>query len=141
MVLAAPAAPRPPATSTRGFAIAAALTLGFGGIVVPVLGWIVGVVLVCLSPLWKAWENAVAILVPLVFVTLSAVITASMSFASGEATGGLMSGTGVPPVDPNPLLPAWYDLFWVSGLALAVLLVPASGLWLLWRLRGRVAAA
>lgn len=107
----------------------------------PVLGWIVGVVLVCLSPLWKAWENAVAILVPLVFVTLSAVITASMSFASGEATGGLMSGTGVPPVDPNPLLPAWYDLFWVSGLALAVLLVPASGLWLLWRLRGRVAAA
>lgn len=127
----AAAAPRPPATSTRGSAIAAALTLGFGGIVVPVLGWVVGVVLVCLSPLWKAWEKAVAILVPLVFVTLSAVITASMSFASGEATGGSMSGTGVPPVEPNPLLPAWYDLFWLSGLALAVLLVPASGLWLL----------
>ena len=59
----APSAPRTPTTATRGFAIAAALTLSFGGIVVPVVGWFVGAVLVSLSPLWRTWEKAVAILV------------------------------------------------------------------------------
>ncbi|WP_417505851.1 HAAS signaling domain-containing protein [Microbacterium sp.] len=136
--VAAPPAPRPPATSTRGFAIAAALTLSFGGFLVPVLGWFVGAVLVSISTLWKTWEKVVAIIVPFVFGAVSLFLVQFMSFVEFSSTGS-SSGTGTPAdeVVNNPLLPgfsAWHVL-----LLLGCLLIPASGLWLLWRLRGRVA--
>lgn len=131
--------PRPPVTSTRGFAIAAALTLGFGGFLVPVVGWIVGVVLVSLSALWKTWEKIVAIIVPFVFTGLSFLIVSTLTgFSTGEA-GGTSSGTGTPPeiVGENPLVPGLGE--WHLLILLGFLLIPASGLWLLWRLRGRSA--
>lgn len=132
-------APAAPATSTSGFAIAAALTLGFGGIVVPVVGWVVGAVLVCLGRLWKAWEKAVAILVPLGTVAIAWLVDAAMTFSAGSV-GGSSSGAGVPEEPVNPLVPDPLSLGGVHlFLILAFLLVvPASGLWLLWRLRGRV---
>ncbi|WP_435746897.1 HAAS signaling domain-containing protein [Microbacterium sp. PMB16] len=136
--VAAPAAPRPPATGTRGFAITAALTLSFGGIVLPVLGWFVGAALVCFSPLWKTWEKVTAIVVPFVLFTVSAVLVMTMTgFASSSS--GSSSGTGAGPEAMNPLVPAWYDLIWFGVMVLGALLIPASGLWLLWRLRGRAA--
>lgn len=122
----------PPATSTRGFAIAAALTLSFGGIVLPFLGWVVGAVLVCLSTLWRTGEKAVAILVPLIASSLSALV--AFSFWS-ITTVTVSSGTGDEAV--NPLMPAWYDLIWTGLSLLGFLLIPASGPWLLWRMRGR----
>lgn len=143
-VVAAPVpvaeAPRRPTTSTRGFAITAALTLSFGGIVVPVVGWFVGAVLVSLSALWKTWEKVVAIVVPFsVFVLTAILITTLQGFSVATATGS-SSGTGfAPPQVANPLLPAWYDVFWFGVIALGLVLIPASGLWLLWRLRGRTA--
>lgn len=131
------ATPAPSGTATRGFAITAALVLGFGGIVVPGVGWAVGAVLVCLSPLWKAWEKTVAILLPLAIIAVTWIIASSMTFTTGSSSGS-SSGTGASP-DPavNPLVP---DLFAGGAhllILVAVLLVPASGLWLLWRLRGR----
>ncbi|WP_337005477.1 MULTISPECIES: hypothetical protein [unclassified Microbacterium] len=132
-------APRPAATSTRGFAIAAALTLSFGGFLVPVVGWIVGVVLVSLSALWKTWEKVVAIIVPFVFTGLSFLIVSTMTgFSTGEASGS-SSGTGTPPESggENPLVPGMGE--WHLLVLLGFLLIPASGLWLLWRLRGRSA--
>ncbi|MBO9627098.1 MAG: hypothetical protein J7484_12080 [Microbacterium sp.] len=126
-----------PTTASRRFAIAAALTLGFGGILVPIVGWVAGMVLVCLSPLWKAWEKAVAILLPLGVVVLSWLILSSMSFTTGSSSGS-SSGTGTPPEVNNPLVPVWYDFVGAHAvILLGLLLVPASGLWLLWRLRGR----
>ncbi len=136
-VAAATASAPTPATSSRGFAIAAALTLSFGGIVIPLLGWVVGAVLVTLSPLWKTWEKAVAILAPLGAVVVAWLIASSMSFSTGSSSGS-SSGSGTPPEPVNPLVP---DLFGFGGahliILLGILLVPASGLWLLWRLRGR----
>ena len=138
-VSAASVDPAVPTTSTRGFAIAAALTLGFGGILVPIVGWVVGAVLVCLSPLWKAWEKAVAILLPLGVVVVAWLIVGSMSFTTGSSSGS-SSGTGTPPEPVDPLVPDVWSFGGVHLLIiLAVLLVPASGLWLLWRLRGRAA--
>lgn len=136
--VAAPPAPRPATTTTRGFAIAAALTLSFGGIVLPVVGWFVGAVLVSLSSLWKTGEKAVAIAVPFVVGALSLLLLMTMAgFSAWEATGS-SSGTGTPP-PVNPLVPAWYDIIWIGVIGLGLLLIPASGLWLLWRLRGRPA--
>ncbi|MGM7698633.1 HAAS signaling domain-containing protein [Microbacterium sp. A84] len=134
----APSVRNAPATSTRGFAIAAALTLSVGGIVLPFAGWVVGVVLVCFSSLWRAWEKAVAIIVP--FVALIVIGGAGL-LAFQAAPGGAMgtstgSGEFSAPVN-NPLLPATYDLVWSGLVVVGILLIPASGLWLLWRLRRR----
>lgn len=130
----APPAPRTPTTATRGFAIAAALTLSFGGIVVPVIGWFVGAVLVSLSAMWRTWEKAVAILVPFVVSGLSFLIVSTMTgFTTGSASGSSTSGE-VPPA-ANPLLPSFGE--WHLLILLGFLLVPASGLWLMWRMRGR----
>ncbi len=135
LVLPAPSAPRTPTTATRGFAIAAALTLSFGGIVVPVIGWFVGAVLVSLSPLWRTWEKAVAILVPFVATGLSFLIASTMTgFSTGSASGSSSDGDVMSEV-VNPLVPAFGE--WHLLLLLGGLLVPISGLWLLWRMRGR----
>jgi uncharacterized membrane protein len=134
----APSAPRPSATSTRGFAIAAALTLSFGGFVLPVLGWFVGAVLVSISTLWKTWEKVVAIVVPFVFGAVSLFLVQFMSFGEFSSTGSSSgSGTATDEAVNNPLLPSLG--IWHALLLLGFLVIPASGLWLLWRLRGRTA--
>lgn len=125
---ASPATRRVPATAARGFAITAALTLSFGGFVVPVLGWIVGVGLVTSSALWKRWEKLVAIAVPFVVTGLSLLIASAVSGFSGTGASG--SGAA-----NNPLVPGLGE--WHLLILLGLLLIPASGLWLLWRLRGR----
>lgn len=135
----APEAPRPPTTSTRGFAITAALTLSFGGIVLPIVGWFVGAVLVSLSTLWKTGEKVVAIAVPFGVFLLTAILLTTVQGFSVVSTSGSSSGSGFPPPEANPLLPAWYDLVWLGVIAIGLVLIPASGLWLLWRLRGRAA--
>lgn len=135
--VAAPPTSRPPTTSTRGFAIAAALVLSFGGVVVPVLGWFVGIVLVSLSALWKTWEKVVAIVVPFIVTGVSFLAASTLAAYSASESSGSSSGTGVPPEIPavNPLVPGIGE--WHVLVLLGFLLIPLSGLWLLWRLRGR----
>lgn len=115
----------------RGFAIAAALVLAFGGFVVPILGFCVGAVMVGLSRLWHRWEKFVAILLP---ITVSAVFGGAVWLV-----GVIQMAAPVSSDAANPLLPAPYDIFF-SAVLLALLLVPVCGLWLLWRLRGRTTA-
>lgn len=140
--LPAPVAPRPSSTTTRGFAIAAALTLSVGGFVVPVVGWFVGAVLVSLSPLWKTGEKVIAIVVPFVLAVTTGILVSGMGFlafeSGGESSGG-SGGSGPAEVVNNPLVPTGYDMFWTGLMVLGVVLIPMSGLWLLWRLRGRTA--
>lgn len=140
--LTAPVAPRPSSTTTRGFAIAAALTLSVGGFVVPVVGWFVGAVLVSLSPLWKTGEKVIAIVVPFVLAVTTGILVSGMGFlafeSGGESSGG-SGGSGPAEVVNNPLVPTGYDMFWTGLMVLGVVLILMSGLWLLWRLRGRTA--
>ena len=145
---AAPVATRPdavassgsvPVSRSRGFAIAAALTLSFGGYLVPVVGWFVGVALVLMSSMWRTWEKLVAILVPVaLFGSLML-----FSFAAFTTTGAVevheASGTGTPPEVPSSALPTLAGPHFLIIIAVAVV-VPASGLWLLWRMRGRSAS-
>lgn len=127
---------RQEATHTRGFAIVAALALGFGGIVVPVVGWLVGAVLVCLSPLWRTWEKGVAVAAP--FVTVVATWILVHIIPRPDALGSGVGGSyGQASGEINPLVPAVYDTAWTASFVIMLVVVPASGLWLLWRLRGR----
>ncbi|MBB5742167.1 Mg/Co/Ni transporter MgtE [Microbacterium ginsengiterrae] len=116
---------RPPLAESRGFAIAAALALAFGGIVVPVLGWCAGVIMVLMSGLWRRAEKLIALTLPFVVAALAAVCISLITQASADGAQAR-----------NPLIPASYDL-WNSLVLFEVVLIPASGLWLLWRLRRR----
>ncbi|GAA2921369.1 membrane-bound ClpP family serine protease [Microbacterium keratanolyticum] len=122
-----PAEPRGTENS-KGFAIMAALVLAFGGFLLPIVGYLVGIVLVAMSRLWRPWEKLLAILLPF---GVTAVIGA-VSWILGVA----QRPTELEGVVVNPLLPASYDL-WFSTLILGILIVPACSMWLLWRLRDR----
>lgn len=133
-VVAAP--PRTPLTRTRGFAVAAAIALGGGGFVVPIVGWFAGVVMVLMSAMWRTWEKLVAVLLPFATVALMVAVTALAAVLAPEVHDA--SGESAPAI-VNPLVPAWYDvIFSLSGATLiGFVLVPVLGLWLLWRMRGR----
>lgn len=125
-------------TGTRGYAIAAALALSFGGIVVPFVGWIVGSVLVSFSTLWRTWEKVVSIVVPLAIVALAALASfAAFAVPAGATSVEVSGGDVAVGGEANPLLPSGYDILWSGFGLVGFLLLPASGLWLLWRLRGR----
>lgn len=134
-----PAPLRIPVTSTRGFAIVAALALSFGGFLVPLVGWVVGAALVLMSSMWRTWEKVVAICTPLVLIGILALF-AFASFATSAVEVHEVSGTGTPREAPNPLVPALYDFSWSAVIVIVVTAVPASGLWLIWRMRGRLTA-
>ncbi|MFE6997312.1 hypothetical protein ACFVAE_15205 [Microbacterium sp. NPDC057659] len=125
---AVPEAPlKPVATGTKGFAITAALVLSFGGFVIPVVGWLVGAVLVLMSGLWRSWEKAVA-LAAVPIAVLGFGLASLLPLAAVESSGE--------DAVANPLLPMGFSA-WHLAFILAFVLMPASGLWLLWRLRGR----
>lgn len=122
-------APGPRGTeNSKGFAITAALVLAFGGFLLPIVGYLVGIVLVSVSRLWRPWEKLLAVLLPF---GVTAVIGAASWILEVAQQQAELGGDAV-----NPLLPASYDL-WFSTLILGILLVPACGMWLLWRLRDR----
>lgn len=138
---AAPAAPDPhvPVTRSRGFAIAAALTLSFGGFLVPFAGWAVGAVLVILSGMWFRWEKVVAVLAPVACVVIL-MLSSLAVYTTGATEVHESSGTGTPPEQVNPLVPNLFDGAHMAILLALLVAIPASGLWLLWRMRGRTAA-
>lgn len=113
--------------SSKAFAIAAALVYSFGGFVVPLVGFIVGAVLVLTSRLWQRWEKLLALLVPLVVVLALFGVAWIARVAQQDSSLGDAR---------NPLVPAAYDI-WHSTILLGLILFPVCGMWLLWRLRGR----
>lgn len=109
----------------RWYTVLASLLVALGGVVIPVLGWVMGIAMVWLSKTWRRWEKWVATLTPAV----AALAAVSPSFiAAGAAGSGPRTGADV----PNPLFPTWYDSLWSSLLLLVVLNV-VVGIWLLWR--------
>ncbi|UGS28193.1 hypothetical protein K8F61_08560 [Microbacterium resistens] len=132
----APAPAPTPLGASRRFAIVAALVLAFGGFLVPLAGWVVGVVLVLASRMWRGWEKAVAILLPFAALAvgfLVAIIGHAVGTSAGTAGAGEYEA-------PTPEIPGGYVVGlngWHFGIILVFLLVPLCGGWLLWRLRDR----
>lgn len=68
-----------PRTESRGYIVFVSLLVAFGGVVVPIAGWVVGLVLMWLSTHWRTWEKwvataavpTIALLLGVVWVTVS----------------------------------------------------------------------
>lgn len=99
----------PRTSNRRWYGILVSLLVALGGFVIPVLGWIVGLVLMWFSGLWFSWEKWVATLVAPGILLLVGVI----SWISSQLGGGLV--------------------WWHVAVLSLVVNVPA-GFWLLWRL-------
>ncbi len=108
-------------TEPAWFAVVASLLVAVGSFVVPVIGWVVGIVMVWLSKAWWRWEKLVAtLLVPGIILL---VVGLGWLFSLGGATSG----------QPNPLVPSHIDLLTIGLLPYALNVV--VGLWLLYRAR------
>lgn len=127
-----------PDREPRWYPVLAALLVAFGGIVILVIGWIVGLALVWFSQTWTRGEKWVATLTPFVavigatvIVTLSALWDAGSSATSPTDPGsGFHAPTSADFV--NPVLPSSFDLLW-SGTLLFGGINVVVGIWLLWR--------
>ncbi len=109
----------------RWFIVLASLLVAFGGIVIPVIGWIEGIVMVWMSSTWRGWEKWVGT-VTAGLLTLFAVLIPHWLFASPRAVTTADGETS------NPLLPVLYDVLWAAVVFFMVANV-AVGLWLLAR--------
>ncbi len=126
--------PRQSPLETRGFAIASAIALGLGGLVVPVAGWLVGIGMVSYSRMWRLREKLWAVFAPFLAVALSWAIFLATDALTADATPDCV---GVCPPVANPLVPAVYDMVWSGVIFGYIIGAPLGGLWLLLRLRGR----
>ncbi|QEE60925.1 hypothetical protein FVA74_04510 [Salinibacterium sp. dk2585] len=106
------AAAASPETASKPLAIVAGLALAIGGFVVPVVGWIAGVVLVLLSDAWRIGEKLLATLLVPVLVVLG--IAVSIALWRAEPVIGDNISLVLGPVDPiliGFVLPAVAYLF------------------------------
>jgi uncharacterized membrane protein len=106
----------------KDYAVTASVLVALGGILVPVLGWLAGLVMVWISSQWWRWEKVVASLVPIVVGALAF----ALIFLPPEEND---RGAAV-----NPLIPAVFDIWW-SGALLVMICNLIAGMWLLWRSR------
>ena len=111
----------------RWFSVVAALLIMLGGIVIPILGSVAGLVMMWFSTTWSRKEKWIATLIPVAVALLAALLGGALSLWQAQQTqpGGL---------SPNPLVPVPFDLL-MSGIALVLITQFAVGVWLL--VRGR----
>ncbi|RUQ98198.1 hypothetical protein [Labedella endophytica] len=115
---------RIPLSESPKFAVAAAITLGIGGFVIPFLGYLVGVALVWTSTLWTRGEKAIATIGPFVITVLAAFITHWIGVADSSSETEVLR------------IPVFFDFAWTSVIGVSLLSIVAMG-WLLVRLRRR----
>lgn len=122
-VAGSPTPPTASGLSSRGYVILASVTVIAGGYILPVIGWILGYVLVCISPAWRRWEKIVAVLTPIASALLVAGYFTIMELLARAGTTAAASG----PVLPLPVTATW-------NMAIALVLANAAvGIWLLIR--------
>lgn len=108
----------------RWYTVLASLLVALGGVLIPVLGWVMGLAMVWLSKTWHRWEKWVATLLPPVvaaFAIAPGLVSSAVSGAQAEGGAGAV----------NPLLPSVYSVW--SSVLLVLALNVVVGVWLLWR--------
>jgi uncharacterized membrane protein len=104
-----PATPKP-RTKERWFVVVASLLVAVGGVVIPVLGWIAGIVMVWMSGSWSTWEKWVGTLAPVAI----AVLLIGGSFLARSLSPESLTGWHL------AILSVFFSPF-------------LAGMWLLWR--------
>lgn len=106
-----------------GLAIVAAVLVMIGGALVPVLGAVVGYVLVWISTVWTTRQKLIATLVPVASAVALALVLVAMRLGLDP------SGSEAAAPDPQPAIPLsmllWNGLVLMGGMQLIV------GIWLL----------
>jgi len=106
-----------PTAEPRWVSLVAAVLVMLGGVVLPVVGWVAGIVVMWTSKAWMRRQKLVVTLLPSVVTLLVVAITAIVaSSGSGDAS--------------NPLLPVWHDLIWFAYFV-PLPIAFATGIWLL----------
>ncbi|MHA6667465.1 HAAS signaling domain-containing protein [Homoserinimonas sp. A447] len=111
----------------RWLPVLAGLLVAFGGIVIPVIGWIVGLALTWMSKSWRVGDKWIATLTPFIAVGVFIVVFALTSVAP-QPDGPSTSDFG------SPVMPGMFSALWSS----TILVIPVNavvGIWLLWRAR------
>ncbi len=85
-------APKPPASTQRWYVVVTALLVDFGFFVLPLAGWVLGIMLMWSSPLWNRREKLYITLAPAAAATLFGLIVAIVQFAT---TGRIFTPTGL----------------------------------------------
>lgn len=136
VIAAAAGGPAPAASPVPGFlerrsgSVLVALLIAFGGLVVPVAGWIVGVVLLWASKGWRTVDKVVGTVaspVLVVLVVFGAHVFSGVTSASAAAPSGGQTSLG-------PLLPEAYDVTWTVLLLLPMIQIGVA-VYLLLRFR------
>ena len=114
-----------PAREARWYPVVAALLVMVGGIVLPVLGTVAGLVMVWFSTAWTRTEKWVATLIPVAVVVLLGATGVVVAVASTGQAGPAGDG-------PSPLIPGPVDVV-TLGIVLLVVVQVGVGIWLLVR--------
>lgn len=93
--VARPLGPETAATISPAYVVVTGLFVAVGGIILPVAGWIVGLVLLWTSNVWSRWQKLVATLLPPVAALVAVAVFIALQFAIAP-----------PPVNALPLVAA-----------------------------------
>jgi len=104
-------------SSQRWYIVLTTVLLEFGGIVIPLAGWVVGIMLLWASPLWTRAEKLVATIVP---------PAAAVLVVLGALVLDLMSTTRLPDGDAEPINPLVPTTLWNASLLAPLAAVIAS---------------
>lgn len=108
-----------------GYVAVTALLVGIGGLVLPVVGWIAGIVALWTGRVWTTLERWVATLAPVVVSAI--VVDVWWAVRSSASAGPPPPGDGFHP--PEPVTPGVVGAVWMVWLGTSIGSV-AIGIWL-----------
>ena len=120
VITAAAPVPQFGMSSQRWYIVLTTALLEFGGIVIPLAGWVVGIMLLWASPLWTRAEKLVATIVPPAAAALVVVGALVLDLASRPMLPPAVTGAEA----INPLLP--HTLIWNASITAPLAAVIAS---------------
>jgi len=113
-----------PTAEPRWLSLVAAVLVMLGGVVLPVIGWVAGIVVMWTSKAWMRRQKLVVTLLPLSISVIVLAIAVLVEMWSGGVHGSGLEGFN------NPLVPTIFDQIWVA-IFVALFTGSATGLWLL----------
>ena len=133
--VAAGPVPRASGLQSRAYVITASLAVAVGIYVVPVVGAVIGYLMVWFSPAWKRWEKIAATTIPLVAGVVTAAYLVLATTFSTNGTGSLVGGFGAAGGDGTTggLAILFTPLVTFNVLVVISIVNVAVGIWLLIR--------